>query len=172
MPGVSVGDYAENFVLLSQTGDMVSLSTFCGKVVYISFGALWCGACMNWAQRLTIYGDRYADDFVPIELMAEALHGEAGQPLDPPNAEELMTWAVKYQGPSATDPVLADPGWAVFYRYFEDNSGSSLPEGLLIDRDGKILYVGQVGFANQELDDSGKIIDIEIPQIDDALAAP
>jgi thiol-disulfide isomerase/thioredoxin len=168
-----VGDFAENFVLLSQTGEMVSLSAYCGKVVYISFGALWCGACMNWAQRLAIYGQRYAGEFVPIELMAESLHGPGnGQPLDPPNAEELMIWAVEYQGAEAPDPVLADPGWAVFFRYFTDNDSSHLPEGLLIGRDGKILHVGQVGYAGQEKDADGKIVDITVPAIDEALEAP
>jgi thiol-disulfide isomerase/thioredoxin len=172
-PGAEVGDYVENFVLLSQTGEMVSLSNFCGKVVYVTMGAIWCSACTRWAQRLHIYAQKYPDDFVPIELLAESTHGQPGQPKDPPNAEELMAWAVEFQGPSPTAPVLADVGWEVYHRYFEGdpNLTGNVPQGLLIDREGRILSVGNVGFSN-EVKDGDKIIDVTMYAIDEAVAAP
>ncbi len=36
-----IGDVAENFTLMDQYGEMVSLYSFCGQYIHIEFGAFW-----------------------------------------------------------------------------------------------------------------------------------
>jgi|GEM_PF-3363527 len=137
--GRALGSLAENFTLLSQEGKEVSLSDYCGKVVYIPMGAMWCPACQSTAeeipQTMATYG---GSGLVVLNLMAETARGAT------PDQEALSTWADTYD---LVTPVLADSDWGVWERYFPSHS---TPKELLIGRDGTLLEIGWVGTRSIE----------------------
>ena len=133
-PGSNEGDFAENFILTDQHGDTVSLSDYCGQVVYIPLGAMWCPGCQAAAKAIPEKMDEDGDEgFIVLNLMAETARG------DDPDEEDLTAWADTY---NITTPVLADIDWAVWERYFPDHS---TPKHILIDRDGRLAVIGWVG---------------------------
>lgn len=133
-PGSAVGDFAENFVLMDQGGRMVSLSDYCGQVVYIPLGAMWCPGCQSSAEQIPTKMAEYGDQgFVVLNLMAETPRGAE------PDQDALTTWAETYD---LTTPVLADVDWGVWERYWPTHS---TPKNLLIGRDGRLAAVGWVG---------------------------
>lgn len=132
-PGDEEGDFVENFVLQDQDGKTVSLSDYCGQVVYIPMGAMWCPACQSSAQaipaKMAEYGE---DDFIALNLMAETARGDA------PDEQSLSAWAETY---GLTTPVLADTEWQVWDRYWPSHA---TPKSLLIDREGRLAAIGWV----------------------------
>jgi len=132
--GRAVGDFAENFILTDQNGSAVSLSDYCGSVVYIPLGAMWCPGCQSSAEQIPAKIAAHGDDgLVVLNLMAETSRG------GDPTQEDLTLWADTYD---ITTPVLADSGWGVWDRYWPSHS---TPKSILIDRDGRLLVVGWVG---------------------------
>lgn len=132
-PGTAVGDLAEDWALTDQHGNTVRLSDFCGSVVYIGAGAMWCPGCQADAEEMKSLADDYgARGLVTIDMMAETAGGETPTPAD------LLAWASTY---GLTTPVVADPDWGVWNRYWP---GEGTPREMLIGRDGRIIEVGFV----------------------------
>jgi peroxiredoxin len=128
-----VGDFAEDFRLMDQFGQPVRLSDYCGQVVYIPMGAMWCPACQGTAEELPSLQANYgAQGLVILNVMAETPSGGT------PTTESLSVWADTYD---LDLPVLADPQWDVWHRYWPSES---TPRELLVGRDGRLLQVGFV----------------------------
>jgi peroxiredoxin len=147
------GDKAEDWTTYDQHGNVVRLSDFCGKWVYIEFGSMGCGACVDHAPKLEAMYQRLrntGEGLVVIDSLGENLN-----PLPPnalqgtPTAAELAEWATQN---GQTLPVIADADYAIMARYYPFGPGTPypvaserpMPEGLLIRPDGVIEYLGQM----------------------------
>lgn len=125
--GREVGDLAEDFMLLDQSGEPVRLSDYCGKVVYLALGAMWCTECIKHAEAIVDLLDQFGDEkLVVLTLMTE------NPDFEPPEKADLETWAKTFGLPT---PVLSDEGWQVWDRYYRYHAA---PGQLLIGADGRI----------------------------------
>ncbi|HYO97969.1 MAG TPA: redoxin domain-containing protein [Polyangiaceae bacterium] len=126
-PGTTVGSPIENFVLMDQSGNSVSLSNYCDKVVYIVAGAMWCPGCRTDAEELESIYQTYKDrGLFTLNMLAENNRART------PTTAELTTWATTY---GITTPVIADPNWQVWNRYWVEGE---TPKGMLLGRGGII----------------------------------
>ena len=129
----SAGQTAPNFKLPGiKTGNLMSLKSLRGKVVYLDFWASWCGPCR---QSLPLLNDlrkelrRKGFEVLAVNLDEEKSDAKAF----------LKQFPVSY-------PVLLDPKGKVPLKY--DLPG--MPTSYLIDRKGKIRKV-HVGFKKQDM---------------------
>ncbi|NQY66242.1 MAG: TlpA family protein disulfide reductase [Flavobacteriales bacterium] len=65
-----VGSPAHAFDLLDENGNMVSLSDFKGKYVYIDFWATWCVPCLREMKMMKSLEEKYGDriEFISISI--------------------------------------------------------------------------------------------------------
>jgi peroxiredoxin len=126
--GRNVGDPAEEFALQDANGETVRLSDYCGKVVYLALGAMWCSECAQHAEDIPALVDEFgSDEFSVLTLMTE------DPDFEPPEANSLAVWAATYD---LDTPVLADPNWGVWDRYYRYHAA---PGQLLVGKDGRII---------------------------------
>ena len=129
----SKGQTAPNFKLPGiKSGNLMSLKSLRGKVVYLDFWASWCGPCR---QSLPLLND------LRKELKSKGFEVLAVN-LDEDKADAkafLKQFPVSY-------PVLLDPKGKVPQKY--DLPG--MPTSYLIDRKGKIRSV-HIGFKKQDM---------------------
>ncbi|WP_096084858.1 TlpA disulfide reductase family protein [Agaribacterium haliotis] len=133
---VSEGNLAPNFKLPglknTETGAMVSLSDYKGKVVYLDFWASWCGPCR---VSLPLLNDMYKE-LAPKGFEVVAV-----------NIDETQADAVNFLTEYPVDyPVLADPEGSVPAVY----EPKGMPTSYLIDRSGRVQIV-HTGFKKGDL---------------------
>ena len=93
----------ENFTLLDQNGNSVSLYDYEGQVVLLNISAMWCYGCnLSAMDAEALYQDFKDDGFAYLFLIGEDTGGNA------PDQDDLNQWAGTY---GLTMPVLADPDW-------------------------------------------------------------
>jgi peroxiredoxin len=137
LAGRDLGDFAEDFALLDASGKTVHLSDYCGSVVYLALGAMWCTECAHHAEEIPNFVAEFgADKLAVLTLMTE------DPDFGPPTADALSVWAATY---NLESPVLADPNWGVWDRYYRYHAA---PGQLLIGPDGRI--VKQLSFDTPE----------------------
>ena len=137
-----VGKEASDFELKDMKGNMVKLSDYKGKKVYLKFWATWCGPCrksMPELEKLVKDTDR---NFEILTIMAPGLQGEKTE-------EEFVKWFDQQDYKSV--PVLYNPDGSAFADY----QVRSIPTEVFIDSHGKIGHV-QLGAISNE--DAKKII--------------
>lgn len=127
------GQTAPNFKLPGiKTGNLMSLKSLRGKVVYLDFWASWCGPCR---QSLPLLNElrkelrRKGFEVLAVNLDEDKADAKAF----------LKQFPVSY-------PVLLDPNGKVPQKY--DLPG--MPTSYLIDRKGKIRKV-HIGFKKQDM---------------------
>jgi thiol-disulfide isomerase/thioredoxin len=129
----SPGQMAPDFKLPGiKTGNLMSLKSHRGKVVYLDFWASWCGPCRQSLPLLNELRNEFKSK--GFEVIAVNLDD------DKANAKTfLKQFPVNY-------PVLLDPNGKVPQIY--DVPG--MPTSYLIDPKGKIIKV-HVGFKKQDI---------------------
>jgi peroxiredoxin len=118
------GSIAPDFTQNNTEGEAVSLSDFRGKVLLVDFWASWCGPCRRENPNVVKLYERYKDQ--GFEILGVSLDRKKDRWLQAIEADGL-TW-----------PHVSDlKGWqneaAKLYGV------SSIPDTLLIDREGKIV---------------------------------
>ena len=122
---------AEDFTLGTIDGSQSSLSSYKGKVVFLSFWATWCGPCKQ--------------ELPSIEAMYKKLAGRGFEVVAVDIGEDKDKVSQFVKANNLTFPVLVDGNAAVGVAW----GASSIPTNYLIDRSGRIL-ARVVGFDGTE----------------------
>ena len=113
---------APDFALEDLNGDVVRLSDYQGKVVFLNFWATWCGPCRAEIPHFIELVEEYGDDGFDI----------IGVAVDPRDFSKVQPY-VDYQG--INYPVLYDTK-SVSGMY---GGVQSIPTTFVINRDGKVV---------------------------------
>jgi peroxiredoxin len=119
---VNVGDVAPEFSLHDVNGNIVTLNSFKGMVVFITFWATWCPSCKEELPDLNTLQQKYAaKGFTVLSICIES------------SETVVATYLNKHP---VTFPVLIDKEGAAAeaFRF------SGLPASFLIGKDGLIRY--------------------------------
>ena len=135
--GQHVGEIASDFSLPDSRGNIVNLSSYRGKVVFLNFWATWCGACRGEMPSL------------------ESLYRELKSRSD----FELVTVNVDEQGWNTISPFLKNNGYDIPVLSDAGNRVSSsyrvsgIPATFIVDRDGRIVWdcAGGLDWSNDSL---------------------
>lgn len=85
--GISYGNIATNFIEKDIDGNEFKLEDYKGKVVLLSFSAMWCGPCRNEAKELMELYNKYKER--GFELIQCVYEDEQGNPAD---EADLKRW--------------------------------------------------------------------------------
>ncbi len=129
--GVFFGNMAPNFVETTSEGATFSFDSFKGKVILLSFSAMWCGPCKLEAAHLMELYNKYKEQ--GLEIVQVVFQDEDGGPAD---QSDINRWMQTY-GLSFTCITDAD------YSTVQDYSVGPIPTNLVIDRDFIIRYRGE-----------------------------
>lgn len=117
---LKTGMQAPAFTLPDINGDMVSLSDFRGKYVYIDFWATWCGPCKIEIPYLEQLAEEYKDKNIEIISISVDKDKQAWKDMV---TKDQPQWLQLH------DSILLNDKYLVKY----------IPSFVLIDREGKIL---------------------------------
>jgi len=114
---------APDFTLQDMDGNMVSLSDYRGKLVFVNFWATWCGPCRNEIPHFVELIDKYGDDgFVILGITVD-------NPDDLPKVPAFMeSYKINYPVLKANGNVVAAYGGI-----------SSIPQTFVVGRDGSAI---------------------------------
>lgn len=119
---VNAGDVAPEFSLHDVNGTIVTLNSFKGMVVFLTFWATWCPSCKEELPDLNTLQQKYADKgFTVLSICIE------------PSETVVANYMKKHP---VTFPVLVDKrgNVAEAFRF------SGLPASFLIGKDGLVRY--------------------------------
>ena len=118
-----------------QLGDIKSLSSFVGKVVFLNFWATWCGPCVSEMPSMEVLYQRFKDQ--GLEILAVNCMEEQ---------EDVLDFMANN---GLTFPALLDEDGKVSGAY----GIQAIPTTFLIDRDGKIILrlVGSIDWDTEEI---------------------
>lgn len=131
--GSNEGALIQNFALTDQYGDQVYLDDYCGKVIVLQMGAMWCPSCQAEARKIHDWSEQYG----PMGLSILNLMTETPD-FAPPVPGDLLAWADHFK---ISTPVLADRNWTIWERYLDVHV---TPRAILIDRSGRIKTINYV----------------------------
>jgi thiol-disulfide isomerase/thioredoxin len=129
---------ATEFSLKTLDGKKVSLSSFRGKLVFLSFWATWCGPCKQ--------------ELPSLQAMYNKLKGKGFEILAVDIMEDETKVSAFVKENAMTFPVLLDTSGSVG----RDYDAGSIPTNYIVDRKGKIL-ARIVGFDGTEWTDPARI---------------
>jgi thiol-disulfide isomerase/thioredoxin len=129
---------ATEFTLQSLDGKKVSLSSFKGKLVFLSFWATWCGPCKQ--------------ELPSVQAMYNKLKAKGFEIIAVDVMEDQKTVSNFVKANAMTFPVLLDSSGSVG----RDYDAGSIPTNYILDRNGKIL-ARIVGYDGIEWTDPGRI---------------
>ncbi len=129
--GISVGKIATNFVEQDQDDAPFTLESLKGKVILLSFSALWCPPCRQEAPHLAELYNTYKEQ--GLEIVQVIHQDNDGAPAD---LTAVNSWVDTYSLPFT---CTSDPDYSTVNTY----SVSALPTNIVIDRDFAIRYRGE-----------------------------
>ncbi len=136
--GQQAGEQGRNFTLPDLQGKSVSLSSFRGRLVLLSFWATWCGACRSEMPSLeNLYKNFHNDHFVVLTVSVDQQGLTAVQPF--------------LQRTGYDFPVLLDQGNEVSTAY----RVQGIPAAFIIDGTGRIVWncAGSIDWSSNDLRD-------------------
>lgn len=129
---------SDDFTLASLDGSQTSLSSYKGKVVFLSFWATWCGPCNQELPSIQALYDKLSSRglvVVAVDL-----------------GEEKAKVSQFVKSNKLTFPVLLDQKLAVGSVY----GANSIPTNYLLDRSGRVL-ARMVGYDGVEWTSSSRL---------------
>ena len=128
-----IGDPAPAFALRNARGDMVSLESLHGQVVYVDFWASWCGPCRRSFPWMSAMQKKYgAQGLEVIAINVDKRRADA----------DRFLAQVPAQFTTVFDPSGATPG---------SYDVKAMPSSILIDADGNVALVEE-GFRDERRD--------------------
>lgn len=123
--GNRIGNIAINITEISSNGENVTLESFRGKVILLTFSAMWCGPCRAEAPELVELHNTYSGQgLVIIQIVYQ---DEDGNPSD---NTDLARWIGEFGLPFR---VCTDPDRSSVDSYLLASDG--IPFNVVIDRD-------------------------------------
>lgn len=121
-----------NFTAQNYKGEMVSLSDFRGKIVFVNFWATWCNVCKSEKPGLeTMAAELESDDFVVLTLASNPAWEDIREYMKTHYPEQGLPFTV------LLDPPSGDSNLGTIARSY---GITAVPETFVIDRDGHIRY--------------------------------
>ena len=132
-------DLADNFSLMDiQTNNVVQLSHYQGKVIYLDFWASWCSSCAKALPLFSRWQNNFGEDFVVISINVD---------------EDKLNGILMAKKLALTYPVAYDGDLKVASLY----NVKALPTSFIINKRGRIVY-RHLGFKQQDVDKLVEII--------------
>ena len=121
--GYGVADTAANFTEMGFDGTPVSLEDYKGKVIILTFGAMWCGPCRRGVPELVELNNKYKSQ--GLEIIECVYQDEDGNPCDLSDMGRWMSeFGINYMVFGDDDRSTVD-AWGF----------NSIPFNVVIDRD-------------------------------------
>jgi peroxiredoxin len=129
---LKVGDTPPNFSEENSQGVMISLEDFRGKIIVLSFGAMWCGPCRSEVPELVQAYNSYKAQ--GVEILQCVYQDEDSNPAD---LSDLARWIAEF---NITFTVFKDEDRSTVDAY----KFHAIPFSVLIDRDFVIreIFIG------------------------------
>ena len=122
-PGVvNIGQMAPDFTIKDQTGKLVKLSDYKGKVVFLNFWATWCGPCVDEAPEVEKLNNTLKDK--KFQMLTVAIDTD-WKPVNDFFAKHGLTV-----------PVFLDPGQQIARGQYKI---TGVPETFIIDASGHVV---------------------------------
>ncbi len=120
--GYNVADTAATFTEMSFDGSLISLEDYRGKVIILSFGAMWCGPCRRAVPEMVELNNKYKSQ--GLEIIECVYQDEDGDPCDVSDMGRWMSeFGINYMVFTDEDRSTVD-SWGF----------NSIPFNVVIDR--------------------------------------
>ena len=118
-------------------GDPVSIAESKGKIVVVEFWATWCGPCRVTIPQLTKLQEQFKDDVVIIGISDEE--------------EAQVSPFVESMGDKMQYTVALDKDRGTSAKYMTAFGRSGIPAAFVVDREGRIVWVGHPMMGLEEV---------------------
>ncbi|MCP5051026.1 MAG: TlpA family protein disulfide reductase [bacterium] len=120
--GYNVADTATNFTEMGSDGALLALEDFRGKVIVLTFGAMWCGPCRSAVPELVRLYNTYKDQGLVI---LECVYQDEDS--NPADLADLARWMGEFGIPY---PVFNDDDRSTVNSW----GFNAIPFNIVIDR--------------------------------------
>jgi len=136
--GIHIGFIATNFTETDSQGNEITLDSYRGNVILLTFSTMWCGPCRTEAPELVNTYNTFKER--GLVILQCNFQDEDGNPAD---LGDLARWINEF---GITFTVFNDPDQSTVDLY----NFNAVPFNIVIDRDFTIAY-RQAGFYPDEL---------------------